>query len=192
MKCFYHPTTDAVGLCSQCQKAGCRSCMSDIGGALLCVSCVQWRWQQEQQHAAYMQTQANSQQAVMAAKARSAIRNSWIYSITMTVISTILLLTGTDGNAWVLVLAPITLYVNWSTYWVWKPVFRRWRKAVSGLGCFVIGSPMLIIFVLLTFSFYIPAAIAGIYGFFGGGIVEYLKYRKMAKGQSLMSQTQYY
>jgi hypothetical protein len=40
MKCFSHPTVDAVGLCSQCGRAGCTTCLQDVGGAIWCRSCL--------------------------------------------------------------------------------------------------------------------------------------------------------
>jgi len=39
MKFFYHPSTDAVGMCPKCGKAACRECIDDVGGALLCKDC---------------------------------------------------------------------------------------------------------------------------------------------------------
>jgi len=36
MKCFNHPATDAVGVCAQCGRFGCTTCLTDVGNALLC------------------------------------------------------------------------------------------------------------------------------------------------------------
>ena len=32
MKCFYHPQSDAVGVCKNCQKGTCSECAVDIAG----------------------------------------------------------------------------------------------------------------------------------------------------------------
>ena len=36
MKCFYHPATDAVGLCKHCQRGLCTACASERDGGLAC------------------------------------------------------------------------------------------------------------------------------------------------------------
>jgi hypothetical protein len=36
MKCYDHPKTDAVGVCSQCGKGICSKCAVEIGGKLYC------------------------------------------------------------------------------------------------------------------------------------------------------------
>ena len=36
MKCFYHPTLDAVGLCKHCQRGLCTACASERDGGLAC------------------------------------------------------------------------------------------------------------------------------------------------------------
>ena len=36
MKCFYHQSEDAVGLCKACSKGVCPSCAIDVGGGLAC------------------------------------------------------------------------------------------------------------------------------------------------------------
>ncbi|WP_220198241.1 hypothetical protein [Ktedonospora formicarum] len=192
MKCFNHYNMDAVGLCSQCQKAGCRSCLSDVGGSLLCVSCQQWAWQQEQQRAYQSRMQATLQQAETVTKAKRAIRNSWIYTILVTLLcGTVPLLELARTYPLILLGYPIYVYCIWSTYWVWKPVYQGWRKLLSGMGCFVFGSPMFVVFYLLLFTFWIPAMITGIYGPLGGGFKEYVKHRKMARSQAPLYPIQY-
>jgi hypothetical protein len=42
MKCFYHPESDAVGICKACAKGVCPACAVDVGGGLACrESCVE-------------------------------------------------------------------------------------------------------------------------------------------------------
>ena len=36
MKCYYHPETDAVGLCKHCQRGLCSACASERDGGLAC------------------------------------------------------------------------------------------------------------------------------------------------------------
>jgi len=36
MKCFYHPESDAVGICKACQKGLCPECAVDVGNGLAC------------------------------------------------------------------------------------------------------------------------------------------------------------
>jgi hypothetical protein len=36
MKCFYHPQTDAVATCKNCNKGLCLECASDVGNGVAC------------------------------------------------------------------------------------------------------------------------------------------------------------
>ena len=36
MKCYTHPKTEAVGVCSQCGKGMCNACAVEVGGILYC------------------------------------------------------------------------------------------------------------------------------------------------------------
>lgn len=36
MKCFYHPSADAVGLCKHCQRGLCSACATERDGGLAC------------------------------------------------------------------------------------------------------------------------------------------------------------
>ncbi len=75
MKCFYHPQLDAVGTCAQCHKMACRHCIEDIGGSLLCMSCLSIR-----QHQAELEEQSIEQVAIQ--RTRNRIRwGSWIVGI---------------------------------------------------------------------------------------------------------------
>ena len=39
MRCFNHPSDDAVGLCQQCGRASCKGCVSEIPDVLICLTC---------------------------------------------------------------------------------------------------------------------------------------------------------
>jgi hypothetical protein len=42
MKCYNHPDTSALGICKNCHKGICKSCLTDLGDGLACTaSCVQ-------------------------------------------------------------------------------------------------------------------------------------------------------
>lgn len=36
MKCFNHPQSDAIGMCKNCQKGLCSTCVVDVGDGLAC------------------------------------------------------------------------------------------------------------------------------------------------------------
>ena len=36
MRCFYHPESEAVGICKSCQKGVCPACAADLGKGLAC------------------------------------------------------------------------------------------------------------------------------------------------------------
>lgn len=38
MKCFNHPQNDAIGMCKNCQKGLCSTCVVDVGNGLACRS----------------------------------------------------------------------------------------------------------------------------------------------------------
>jgi hypothetical protein len=38
VKCFHHPSDDAVGLCKACGKGVCRACAVDLGEGLACAN----------------------------------------------------------------------------------------------------------------------------------------------------------
>src|SRR5439155_17210971 len=74
MKCFSHPTVEAVRICSQCGRAGCTACLQDIGGAIWCRSCL---FRREMQYEAESKAVALLS-AVDAKKARSRIIFSFV------------------------------------------------------------------------------------------------------------------
>lgn len=74
-------------------------------------------------------------------------------------------------------------YGLWSLYWGMPPVWRAWRNFLGNTGCFLIANPIGWS-ILLLFFFCIPFIGAMFYGPYGGGIYEYLKWRRIAKGLS--------
>lgn len=62
MKCFAHPSDDAVGMCSQCGKAGCTTCLRNAGGALWCRVCLFRAEERKQDEGGRTPTRASSRQ----------------------------------------------------------------------------------------------------------------------------------
>jgi hypothetical protein len=169
MKCFYHPDKDAVGICSQCGKGCCRACVEDVGGALLCKDC-----------RTLSQTEVTKKLESEKIRAKRVISRSWIVAaiLSLIFIPTIFI---NQKNIWVDLAAIILIpYDMWGIYWGWGVVWPAWKKLFSGVGCFTVWWAWIIIIVLF---FYIPLALAQLYGTFGGGVYQYLKYRKIAQGE---------
>ena len=40
MQCYYHPEVEAAATCPECGKAICKSCAIDVGGKIVCQSCL--------------------------------------------------------------------------------------------------------------------------------------------------------
>jgi hypothetical protein len=169
MKCFYHNDVDAVGTCSQCGKGCCRECIEDIGGALLCKDCMS---------IAVQEVTEDKEKEVKKAK-RSMIWQ-WVVTILISLFIAEVIFSQEEGVfAWGMFL--FFIYATWATFWGWKLVWPWWKNFISGLGCFLIATPITWLLIIAIF-FYIPLIGAYMYGVLGGGIYQYLKYRKIAKG----------
>lgn len=129
MKCFYHETAEAVGLCSQCGKAACRWCIADVGGSMLCTSCLQMRGQQIQ-----------AQQQNDAQKANIRIYISYAFAGLGLMIGGIVGMSdsapGSAGSRVLLVAFDGLLgtYVVWATYWGWPVAWGFWRGLFKKIG----------------------------------------------------------
>lgn len=168
MKCFYHPTVDAVGLCTECSKAACSNCIADVGGALLCTDCIARRtsYYQAQQKAISILSAAD------ASKARSRIIGSFVVAAVGFYLGSY---TATTG----LFLA----YVFWAGYWGIPYMWHYWRSLLGRSGCFFIATPVGWL-VLLALFFYVPIASGVLWGALGGGLSEFLKTLRIARNQS--------
>ncbi len=170
MKCYYHPDQDAVGTCSQCGKAACRDCIEDIGGALLCKDCL----------AEARETAAVEQEAI-AKKARRAITWSWILTVLGGLLAVSLIFEQMDASVIGKIgVSLFAIYAIWATLWGWKVVWPGWRRLADRIGYFRVANPLTRIVLIMLF-FYIPLLGAYVYGLFGGGIYQYLKYRRITK-----------
>lgn len=174
MKCYYHSDIDAVGTCSQCGKAACRDCIEDIGGALLCKDCI-----------AMAEKTVAVEDELAVKKAKTSIMWSWVVTVVLSLLLVPMMYSGfaREGKAGLgLFVSILIVYVIWSTYWGWKVVFRWWKEFLGRLGCFLIANPVTWILLIVLF-FYIPLIGASIYGCYGGGIYQYLKYRRIARSK---------
>ena len=189
MNCFYHPTTDAVGFCSQCGKAACRDCIEDIRGTMLCKGCIV-RTLQEQ--TARQDAVKESRQDIIDA-ARRRIRVSKFFFIVPAIFG---LLVGigsavtsvNDPNAppFVAMIFGVPLgalfagYLFWACFWGIPAIWKGWWGGFKKMGCFLIANPITWLLLIVAF-FEIPLFVGYMYGIFGGGYYEYTKCARIAK-----------
>lgn len=190
MKCYQHIDVDAVGVCTQCGKAGCRECLEEIAGALLCKGCmaVQLRHSLSAKEAGGKVTGVPNQTEIESARSR--IRWSWIVTaIFMVIIFPVylgMMIKAPDFNASVVALLLLSTaaslmfgYVVWSAYWgiptIWKWLLDL-AKGIRGQ----VSIDYLTLFALYIFFFWFPIIIGIPYGLLGGGVYQFLRHRKLA------------
>lgn len=194
MKCFYHPTQDAVGMCPQCGKAACRDCLKDVGGGILCKGCIAQQLQsvEDEREAIRQDRQA------LIEKARRRNRNARIVFLLFLAFGMCLMLSqvyasvvstdprtpsvfssivgGTIGALFV-------GYVAWTFFWGFPAIWSGLRRILSKIGCFLVLNPvtwllMLMIFVMVVCMF------GEMYCIFGGGWYQYSKNQRVARGEA--------
>ena len=193
MKCFYHNDLDAVGTCSQCGKASCRQCIEDVGGALLCRGCLALHAQAIKQEEAA--NEAEREQITASAKRR--LRISWIvfaassiFGLVIGTVSSVAGLSSDDPNApsAISLIFGVPLgsllagYLFWAMFWGVPVVWRWWWGLFEHIGCFLVANPVTW-FILIAMVFYIPLIGGYLYGTLGGGVYEYVKCSRRAKGE---------
>lgn len=168
MKCFYHQNVDAVGTCTNCGKAGCSECLQDVGGALLCNSC----WEVEAQ-AELQELQKES------GKAKKRMIGSYLFSV----LGVIFGISIGFGNPNIqsffskLLLTGFVIYSFWSFYWGYvgiRPWLKRQRSKFNFLLILPIMGWVFVIFMYVG----LVIELAFFYGFFGGGVYQYLKNKR--------------
>jgi len=129
MNCFYHPQTNAVGQCSNCQKGVCTRCAIHIGDELgtQCPGCLRDDALRE------------------IPKARRRIVGLWVFTALVTAIGTIAAISS-DGAIGIL-LAPVIFAVAWCFYWGWLPVWGWFRSHWFSVW----GSWLFIVIVVVLF-----------------------------------------
>lgn len=193
MRCFYHSQLAAVGICAQCTKAACRQCIEDIGGILLCVGCLALR-----QHQAELEDEAAEldRQGTIR-RAQNRIRGSWIVGGIGLVIG---IFTGIaqasdeiqrhDMEGLSLLVLPLIVvlhiilggYIFWSMYWGIPVVWGWTRSFVRNFEMPSINVSFAVWVILLSCCISLPFSVAIYYSVFGGGIYQYFKFRRIAKG----------
>jgi hypothetical protein len=125
-------------------------------------------------------------------KAKSSIMWSWVVTIVGSILFIAIHINAEANTPEVnrLSISIIGLYIFvaycfWSTYWGLKLIWPWWKNNVRQPSDSYTGQDWVQIIVkqmLWILFFYIPVLLAGIYGTWGGGIVQYLKYSRKAKG----------
>lgn len=191
MKCFYHPEQDAVGMCPQCGKAACRDCMKEVGGGILCKGCIAQRLQAVQAESKAVQ---QDRQATID-RAQRRLRTARIVFIAFLVIGIVTPVAsqmisadpGAPGFFSLLGIgiigSPIVAYIAWSFYWGFPAIWRGLRSMFSKMGCFVVLNPITWLILLLVF-FMVVGCFGEMYCIFGGGLSQYLKTRRVARGEA--------
>lgn len=190
MKCYQHSETDAVGVCTQCGKAGCRDCLEDVGGSLLCKACMALRLREAAKRDVIQGQSIGmlEQPEIEAAKVR--IRWSWIVTAIFTIIIFPvylgMMITAPDLNVPVVVkllrstLASLLFgYIVWSAYWGIPTIWKWLLEVAKGIRGQV-SIDHFTMFALYIFFFWFPIIIGIPYGILGGGVYQYLKQRKLA------------
>ena len=175
MKCFYHPEVDAVGVCSQCSKAGCRDCVEDVGEALLCTACLA---SYQQAHAQEQQQMAEQRQALMN-KAKMRIWFGWGAALFGAIISFIVY-DNRQAPLPLLLQVPVQAYAMWGFYWGVPRVYSWVKKLLSNVG-FELGVSFAAWVMIIAGFCTCLWVVAAVYGCFGGGIYEFYKQNEIAK-----------
>jgi hypothetical protein len=175
MKCYYHIDDDAVGMCARCGKALCSVCAEDVGGALLCPRCIALAEEEEKLRAEQEALETKAETRLVVKSVEKTMLWSWIITSVLGFITIALIWQADELAASALGkigLSLLYIYLFWSWYWGVIFIRERWgRKAEKATG----GEHGWILGLILLF------AVAPMIGFCGGGIYEYLKYRKIIK-----------
>jgi cation transport ATPase len=194
MKCFYHPEQDAVGMCPQCGKAACRDCMKEVGGGILCKGCIAQRLQgvQAESKAVQQDRQATIDGAQRKLKiAKIVFGVFFIFGIFLTVAMVYQSIFSKDPQAPGFFAAIVggalgsvfVGYIAWSFFWGFPAIWRGLRSMFSKMGCFVVLNPITWLILLMVF-FMVVGCFGEMYCIFGGGLSQYLKTRRVARGEA--------
>jgi len=193
MKCFYHPVLDPVGTCAQCNKAACRQCIEDIGGILLCMSCLSLR----QQEAELEEQAIEHDRQVVIQRAQRRIRWSWIvggiglvFGIIPGLMQASEAVKRKDLGALLVIALPVIVvffivlsgYMFWSMFWGTPVVWGWTRRFVNNFNMPSFDASLPVLILLLSCFLSLPLSIAIYYSIFGGGIYQYFKCRSIAAG----------
>ena len=114
-------------------------------------------------------------------QAKRAIMWSWIVTVGVSIFLVPIILQAENTSTMERIgLSLFSIYAAWATFWGWKVVWPRWRELRNRIGFSLIVGLRTWILISIVF-FYIPFVGAYMYGCLGGGIYQYLKYRRIAK-----------
>lgn len=175
MKCYYHTDDDAVGMCARCGKALCTECAVDVSGALLCPGCIDLAEEEEKLRAEQEALETKAETRLVLKSVKKTMLWSWIVTAVLGFITISLIWQADEvvaSSLGKIALSLLYIYLFWSWYWGVIFIRERWgRKAEKATG----GEHGWILGLILLF------VAAPMIGFCGGGIYEYLKYRKVIK-----------
>jgi len=169
MKCFNHPDVDAVGSCSNCGKGGCRDCLSEIEGMLLCGPCYETYREVAIEEACEERKQL-----------RSRIIRSYFMAVAGFVLGLIVAFSESNarqGLGMQLLMVVLFTYAVWSTYWgaiMVRPFVRKIREKLD----FILFLPLMGWLFLIFLYIGIVFELSLIYGMAGGAIWAFIKHRR--------------
>jgi len=150
-----------------------------VGGALLCPGCIALAEEEERLRAEQEALETKAETSLVLKSVEKTILWSWIITAVLACVPVGFTFfsffsdIGVKSSALVrIALCPLYIYVPWSWYWGRIFILDRWgrkiEKATSGKHGWILG------LILLFF-------VAPNIGFYGGGVYQYLKYRKVIK-----------
>jgi len=175
MKCYYHIDDDAVGMCARCGKALCTECAVDVSGALLCPGCIDLAEEVEKLRAEQEALETKAETRLVLKSVKKTMLWSWIIAAMFACIFIVGMwqvpsdaMPGLAKTA----LCLLEIYFVWSWYWGVIFIRYRWGRKLGRLTGGEQGWILGLILLLL---------VAPIIGFYGGGVYQYMKYRKVIK-----------
>lgn len=181
MKCFQHYDLDAVGMCRACGAGGCGHCLTDYGGAKLCLGCAHHTYRMRLGEASASGDYARKRlfrAAVVAAAFGSIGFFMWGLGALESGVFTAFL-AGTAGAIW--------CGYGWSTAYLGIPPFMRFFGSrmtggaiSSSLGGALFGALWFWVVAGWWLLFF-----ASLFAFFGGGLWQaFSLFRSLRRSQT--------
>jgi len=177
MRCAHHAYAEAIGHCTRCTVAGCRRCVREVAGSLVCRRCT-----------TLSDLVLEEVTGLDGAKAKRRLRDSLVAASVGVFLGLVSWL-GFGGfeyrhaAAAIVSLAIIPLiyaWLLWSFYWGCVKLRPHYRLVVRRLG-WVDAVPLLSWLALVQIGVLYLSLKAVAYGIFGGAIVQYLRHKRLAR-----------
>jgi len=177
LKCARHSYLEAIGQCARCTMPGCRICIRDIAGTLICRRCTTLSDLVHEENT-YLD----------GAKAKRRLRDSLIAASVGAFLGLVCWL-GVGGFEHrheprvivTLLLAPLVCAgITWSFYWGGVRLRPSYRLVVERRG-WVYVVPLLYWLALVQVGVLYLSLIAVVYGVFGGALVQHLRHKRLAR-----------